>query len=417
MSKLTVFWGDKSSNKFYWQVEQHLSAHSSMALPELESHEILKADLACIADMAAKRKVELVLSCRDIHSNQVDLPGKAQRHMRKAVPYIIEEQVSEPVDQLFFALGERSADGKIPVRAVNQGYLQSILDSFESAEVKVDCVRVDLDMVESRDDEYQIVLFDNQVLAVDDKGNRWSCHVDDFGWLVQKQIEENSEEDDLPVAIPMTVLSENDELRYQFESQLPAGRFAPDYQLVDSIMASLFASNETIFTLLQGEFELKVENSPLKSMLQKLGTLAAILLVANLVYMGSQTITLKSQFSQLTKERAALWKQAFPGRKMPSSPDRTLRSFLKTAGGGNGDSSFLTMLDSISGKFKDLKQLYPTNISYNAKRNELRVDLIARDLPVLNQYRDDLKKSGFQVDMSSANQRGDGYSSRLIVRK
>lgn len=416
MSKLTIFWGDKSADKFYWQAEQSLSGLSFSAVPELDSHEILKADLACIADMADSRRVELVLSCNDIHFNKVNLPNKAQRHIRKAVPYIIEEQISEPIDSLFIAVGTRSSGDLIPVRGINKGYLDMILSTFKAAEVQLDSIRIDLDLVEECKDEYRLVLFDDLALVVDNLGNRWSCDVDDFSWLAQRQLEENSE-DELPIAIPMEIVCQSKKEQVNFENQLPAGRFAPEFQVVESVEAYLFNSNEVALNLLQGEYEPKVENSPLKSMLQKVATIAAIVFVANLIYLGSQSITLKSEYQRLGKERAALWKQAFPGRKVPSSPDKVLRSFMKSIGGGKGDSSFLLMLDSVSSKLTNLKQLYPTNISYNAQRNELRIDLVAKDLPILNQYRDALKQSGFDVDMSSANQRGDGYSSRLIVRK
>ena len=40
-----------------------------------------------------------------------------------------------------------------------------------------------------------------------------------------------------------------------------------------------------------------------------------------------------------------------------------------------------------------------------------------KDLPILNSYRDELKNAGHEVDMSSATQRGEGYSSRLIIRR
>ena len=423
MNKLTIFWNDQLSDSFYWCIDQsNIESQTSGAIHELDSHDLLKADLACLADSAQGKKVELVLSSSDIHFSQVTMPNKAQRHLRKAVPYLLEEQLSESVDDVFIAIGERLKSGDIPVRVINQEYIKQIIEQFEQAEIKLECIRVDLDLLSAPEVGYSVVLKDDLLLINEESGFQWNCELDDFSWLVQKRLSEASAEkkddsDDLPVAIPMQVISDNEDSYTLFERQLPVGVFAPQLKLVESTYEFLAASEQTPFNLLQAEFEPKVENSPLKNMLQKVASLAAIIFVAHLAYQSSQIVSLNQQKSLLGKQRTALWKQAFPGRKVPSNPDKTLRTYMNSLGGGDGESSFLSLLQSTSEKINSLQTIYPTNVSYDSSRNEIRMDLIAIDLPVLNQYRDDLKQSGHQVEMSSATQRGEGYSSRLIIRK
>ena len=418
MNKLTIFWSDRSAAHFYWCIDtSRSSVEANSAIPMLESHRILKADLACMADLAQSCSVEVVVAGNDIHYNQVTLPNKAQRHLRKAVPFLLEEQLADSVDDMFIAVGSRQSDGSIPVRGIALDHLQQIVDAFSEAEIKLNSVRTDLDLVTQPEVGYEIVLFNNQALIADEKGQRWSCDVEDFSWLVQKQLAEQEDEEEMPIAMPLVVTCNEEDDYKIFEQQLPAGRFAPSPNIVDSIEESLSKSDEPVLSLLQGEFEPKAESSPLKAMLLKVASIAAIVLTAHLIYQGSQWVALDSQKTLLGKERAALWKQAFPGRKVPSNPDKALRSFMRTLSGAKGEGGFLSLLQSTSSLIKDLEQLYPTNISYNSSRNELRMDLIAKDLPILNNYRDELKKAGHQVDMSSATQRGEGYSSRLIIRR
>jgi|GEM_PF-1846620 len=426
MNKLTIFWNEKYNDSFYWLLDKNNSIQSESTVQhDLEQNEILKADLACLADTASGKRVELVLSNTDIHFGQVNLPNKAQRHLRKAVPYLLEEQLADNIDSVFIAIGERLNSGETPVRVIQREYLQQILQAFKQAEIKLDSVRVDLDLLESPEEGYLLTLKDEQLLTSESDGARWSCDKDDFAWLVQKKISQSqnsqkesdsqASDEDLAVAQLMQVIVDSDESYQWFENQLPAGIFAPRSQVVESIPQYLAQSHQPEFNLLQAEFEPKIENSPLKKMLKKLATLAAIILVAHIFYQGSQLFTLDNKLTLLTQERNALRKQGFPNRKRVT--EKTLSIHMKTVGGGSGESSFLAMLQSTSEKVKDLQSLYPTNISYDSARNELRMDLIAKDLPTLNQYRDDLKQSGHQVDMSSATQRGEGYSSRLIIRK
>ncbi|WP_444996882.1 type II secretion system protein GspL [Aliikangiella sp. IMCC44359] len=420
MGKLTIFWGVKAENSFFWCLDdQNINELSSISTPQLESQEILKADLACMAEIARSRQVELVLSCNDVHFNEVDLPNKAQRHLRKAVPFLIEEHLAEPVDNIFIAIGDRLKTGKIPVRGVALEYIQQITEQFIQAEIKLDSVHVDLDMIRQPEEGFNIVLSNGDVLVTDAEGQRWYCSPDDFSWLSQRVVAEQDSEDDdgLPIATPMTVFCDNQDDYANFEKQLPVGLFAPQVEFVESIEEHISANNQSKFNLLQGEFEPKVESSPLKNMLFKVASIIGVVLAVHLLYQGSQWFWLSSQSEALKQQRIVLWKQAFPGRKTPSNPDKSLRSFMKTIGSGQGEASFLSLLSSSAGLMKDLSQIYPTNISYNSSRNELRMDLFAKDLPVLNKYRDDLKVAGHQVEMSSATQRGDGYSSRLTVKR
>ena len=107
MAKLILFWGEKGEELFSWRLsgsQKNDSAESSEHLLEnyqLESKEILKADLACMADMAQSNSVILVLSSIDVATAQVEVPKKAQRLLRKAVPYILEDEIAASVDDLF----------------------------------------------------------------------------------------------------------------------------------------------------------------------------------------------------------------------------------------------------------------------------------------------------------------------------
>ena len=123
MNKLTIFWGDKNAQSFRWYIENSKNTEqTSKAIHDLESKEILKADLNVLADMAEGASVRLVISSNDVHINQVDMPNKAQRHLRKAVPFLLEEQLAESVDDVFIAIGERLKIQKTPVRAISSKY-------------------------------------------------------------------------------------------------------------------------------------------------------------------------------------------------------------------------------------------------------------------------------------------------------
>ena len=138
MNELTLFWGSKDDPTFSWKLANDVtSSTSQVALHQLESEQILKADLSCIADMAVDAKVRLVLSNSDIVCANLQVPNKAQKLLRKAIPYMMEDDIATPVDQLFFALADKPIDSRLTVRAIDRYYLESILNMFNTAEIKL----------------------------------------------------------------------------------------------------------------------------------------------------------------------------------------------------------------------------------------------------------------------------------------
>ncbi len=419
MAKLILFWGEKNNPSFTWR----LSANQGDGSPQtpahynyqLESKEILKADLACIADMAQSNSVTLVLSSIDIATAQVEVPNKAQRLLRKAVPYMLEDEIATSVDDLFFAFAERNKNNQLPVRGIERVYLESLLEQFKLAEIRLSEIVVDIDLLSSPEEGITLLMTESQCLTVDDKSVRWHCHPDDFTWLIQKQISDDDLEDELPVAIPLNIYSEQP--TDEFVHQLPVGRFAPQHHQVSDVFEFMLEQERKGINLLQAEYEPKKESSRLTDFLIKVASIAGFVLLTHLIYQGSNIYTLSEKKQQLDAQKITLYKQAFPGTKKIRNPEKSMRTYIKNIGSSSGSGDFLSLLISSSELLTDLSKIYPTNINYENTRSELRLDVIASDLVILDNYAEALKASGHQVEKSSETKRGDGYSSRLIIRK
>jgi len=421
MTKLVLFWGEKDDQLFHWRLthsQKNDPSKTSDLLAQnyqLESKEILKADLACLADMAQTSSVTLVLSSIDIATAQVEVPNKAQRLLRKAIPYMLEDEFATSVDDLFFAFSERNANNLLPVRAIERNYLESLLELFRSAEINLSEIVVDIDLLSPPQEGIKLTVSDSQCLVVDDKNERWHCHPDDFSWLIQKQISLDDTDEALPVAISMDIYSEQPSDK--FIHRLPVGRFAPEHHQQDDLLEFMITQEQKSINLLQAEYEPKKENAKLTSFLLKVASIAGFVLITHLVYQGINIYSLSKQKQQLDTQKITLYKQAFPGTKRIRNPEKSMRTYIKGLGSSSGDGDFLSLLTSSSEMLTDLSKIYPTNINYDNTRSELRLDVIASDLVILDQYALALTASGHQVEKSSETKRGDGYSSRLIIRK
>jgi len=426
MAKLILFWGEKEDLTFTWRLDSQQAndanrqtnstdQESVMQGYQLQSDEILKSDLVCLADMAETHSVSLILSCKDVMSTQVEVPNKAQRLLRKAVPYMLEDEVINPVDELFFAFADKSKDALLPIRVIERQYLQQLIDMFNQSEIKLSEILVDLDLIALPEEGMKVLVSESQCLTVGADNKRWHCHPDDFSWLIQKQINSDDVDEDLPVAIPLDIYSQ--EATDRFEHQLPVGRFATQSIQLDDPFDFLIKQGGKTVNLLQAEFEPKKENSEITQFLFKVASIIGFVLVTHLIYQGVNIYSLSEQKSQLIAQQTTLYKQAFPRVKKVRNPFNEMRAKVKLLGGSTSGGDFLSLLSSSSQHLTDLTKIYPTNISFDQSRNELRMDVIASDLVTLDQFADALKKTGHQVEKSSETQRGDGYSSRLTIKK
>jgi general secretion pathway protein L len=414
MNELTLFWGYKEEATFRWKFTQNdKQAHGQPAIHHLESEEILKQDLSCVADMAKGCKVSLIVSNSDIVCANLKVPNKANKLLRKAVPYMMEDDIATPVDQLFFALADKTKDSMLAVRAIDRYYLESILNTFKAAEIKLHKLLVDSDLVDKPNEGYRVFIEQQNCLIIDQDNNRWHCYKDDFSWLIQKQISQVASEDDMPVALPLEIISQQP--TDEFEHQLPVGRFAVESKQVEDYYQQLLSESGEALNLLQAEYEPKKESSKNKFFSVKVATMVGVVLGFFLLYQAINVYVLSDTKEKLNEQKLALLKQAFPRKKKPTEKD--LRIYMKSLGNNSGQGGFLSLLNSTSESLTDLDKIYPTNISYDHARNELRMDVIAADLVVLDQYADTLRKKGHKVDKSSETQRGEGYSSRLTISR
>lgn len=443
MTDLLIFWGDSEQVTLTWKIDNSNSVDLSgvdsssdekfNASYHLESEEILKADLSCLADMAQSKKVSLVLPSQDIVSAELEIPNRNPKLMRKAIPFMMEDEVATSVDSLFYAYKDLGKNKPVSVRGIERDYLESLISQFESAEIKLEQVLLEQDLILVPEEGFSILLEETNCSVVTHKGQVWNCYPEDFSWLIQKCLveydENNSDSPDeqssenLAIAISLNIYSSltGTKTESEFLRQLPVGRFAVKSHAIKSkqdLLTETFSS-ASIVNLRQDEYEPKKEKSELGLFLFKLGSVAATLFVAFILFQSIKIYTLSEQKAQLDTRKMTLYKQAFPNRKKPSTPARAvknMRDYMKSIGSSSESSGFLKILESSSQSLTDLSKVYPTNISYDITRNELRFDLIASSLVELDKFADALKSSGHQVERSSETQRGDGFSSRLTIR-
>ncbi len=387
-----LFWGVWSQDQQQW----------------LEQGELLAVDLVSLAERSAKCDTIAIAPIGQVAYRRVTTPAKQLKQIQRAVPYMLEDQIANPVDQLHFAYGKRNKQGEIDVFWVTHEIMQQWQEWFEQAEVTVDAVVAMQSLLKGADDTTEIVLDETMALVNSLDGSLWSCQRDLLPELWKLNQAEGDESLDTVRVFHVGEL----ENYWQSQEQVIAQPLTAQ-ELLETL--ALGYSRETV-NLLQQQYTPKRESNIPWKKYRSLAYLMGATLVVYLGYQGSRYYALSEELAVLEQQGNPLFTKVFSRRPRPGSLLGQTERLMKRSGGEAEQGEFLNLLNKTTVHIQSVNVIKPTSITFDGRRSELRLDVLAPDYESLNQFKAQLTKSGLQVDMSSASAQGDKYSTRLSIR-
>src|SRR5579883_1813183 len=92
--------------------------------------------LSLAAAVARNARVVVLAPATQILLAAPELPPGGGAKLARAVPFALEEQLTEDVDTLSFAIGRRRADGRTAVAVVARAILEGWVDELEAAGIE-----------------------------------------------------------------------------------------------------------------------------------------------------------------------------------------------------------------------------------------------------------------------------------------
>lgn len=104
--------------------------------------------LALAAARSPGRRVCVLISGADVLLAEPDVPVRAGAKLQQLVPYALEEQLAEDIEELHFALGKRSGESsRVPVAVVAKALLDQWLTDLRGAGIEPDAVYADSELL------------------------------------------------------------------------------------------------------------------------------------------------------------------------------------------------------------------------------------------------------------------------------
>ncbi|REL28460.1 type II secretion system protein GspL [Thalassotalea euphylliae] len=362
--------------------------------------------LTSISDKARQRQVVAIAPGSDVLLKALTVPAKSTKAMRQAVPYMLEDELAQDVDELFFAFADKvhsDSEHNCHVAIIERQLMHAWLTQLNSAGIKCRVMIPETLLMPLEGDKWSVIAHHGQLVIR--QGVWQGATLDERQWQFMAQHWQQM--DPVPSfvhyspipALPVTIECQ------EAPAELPLALFA--------------AQSQRDINLLQGEFAVKTERSPAVKYWAMAASLAVVALLLQLGVKGSQWYQLNQTTAQLEQEIIDTYKQAFPNTKRVriATIKSQLRRKVAEVSGGGAEASFLPMLAKLESAFKQVPELQTSALRYDGKRNELRLQAEASTYQAFDKFKNALEKSRLAVTQGAQNNQGNRVTGSFSIKE
>ncbi len=381
-----------------------------------------RGPLSLAAAVARSARVVALAPATQILLAEPELPPGSGVKLARAVPFALEEQLTEDIDQLCFALGRRHPGGRTPVAVVSRSVLQGWISELNSAGIDPVAMYADMSLVPENPGQ-TVLWLEKARLAVRRPGQLpFAVELTPVSeaLVVAGVIADPLEEASTPRTLENAVLyvTREDWAKVQREFEGLSDQFESlKVQLLGDgplpWLARTLAATDAV-NLLQGEFTRSTDYSARWHQWRAPALLAVGLLVAHVAAEALQIHQANHETAALDKEIALLFSQSMPAEKM-QDPRRQMQSRLdRIRRSGPGPEYFLRTLQALSGAVSSTPKTNIDALSYREQSLDMKVT--APSLAALSQLSQMVGKQGLTAEIQSSTPVGSGVEAHMQVR-
>jgi general secretion pathway protein L len=386
-----------------------------------------RGPLTLAAAVARSAKVIVLAPATQILLAEPELPPGSGLKLARAVPFALEEQLTEDVDQLVFALGKRRESGGTPVAVVSRSVLQGWLAQLREAEIEPVALYADMALLPQNPGQ-TVLWVEGARLAVRRPGKLpFSVELTPLteALIVAGVIADPLAAGGLAAALEAPVLesailyvTRDDWAAIQDEMDGLVDRFASiKIQLLTDgplpWLARDLAATDAV-NLLQGEFARTTDYGARWRRWRTAAALAAGLFVLHLTAQAIQLRQAHHDTAALDTQIAEVYATAMPSEPM-QDPRRQMQTRLeRIRRGGPGPQQFLRTLQTLGGALAATPKTDIDALSY--REDSLDMKVTAPSLAALSQLSQLVGKQGLTAEIQSSTPVAAGVEAHLQVR-
>ena len=366
---------------------------------QTENQGTLEEVLAELASRVGGARIIALAPSEHITLTQVSLPVRQTSRLLQAIPFALEDQLADDVDDLHFAIGSKLSDGTTPVAVVAKEKMQGWLSAFEEVGLQLDLMLPDVLALPWQADHTTLCIDQNNRCLVRDAAMR--------GYA-------------LPSALLAGVMPARDDLHINLLKHVAAAPLPPGYTISRSVsfenvldVLNQYSTAQRI-NLLQGAFApRRATEKWLKAAIWPAALAASWVLVGSIA-LAVNNQQMRTEYNALQDRAMAEFSQAFPEITRIVDMRVQAEQQLARLRSGGADDGFLKLLSQSSPALKNVSALKVEGLQF--RDGALFISLTGSDLQALETLRAEFSKiASLKLDVLSAQAGTEGVQIRLKV--
>jgi len=379
--------------------------------------------LSELTEKAQHRLVKVFVPACDVLLKRLTVPTKSQRAMRSAVPYMLEDELAQDVEQLFFAyadIANDSDDHNCFVAITEKKQMLQWQAWLADADIQTKTIQPETLAMPYVDEQWSAIALQpslSQSQIVVRQGEWQGFTLDSEAWqFTLQQVVAKSQDDSTQEQRVLTInaysdLPSLDKISNQDGISLVKAQ--------EELPLALFAQHchHSKFNLLQGEFKVQERRSKNVNNWLWAAGIAACALLLNVGYKSAQLWQLSAQQEQVEAQIIAHYKKAFPNAKRVriGTIKSQLNRKIAQLGGSSDQTGFLTMLSKVQPAFATVPELKPESLKFDGKRQELRLQAVADDYQHFERFKSALNAANLAVKQGAQNNQGEQVTGSFSI--
>ena len=356
------------------------------AVANPSTHAVLeegRGSLAQAAEVAHGRRVVALVPSDEVLLTEVTVPSRNPSKVRIAVPNLLEEALSDDIDDLHYAIGAHHEGDVYPVVVMSKQRIEYYQHVLGDAGIRIEKLMPSVLALPYADKHWSVLQEGDEVVVRESEYIGFSCAPDNLK-LFFKQALQGLNDADMPVVHTFQdVVDIPVELGVEVDQQEAVSLMHVFAEGIEQGLA---------INLLQGEYQPLRKENPAWNKWRRTAVLTGLLAVLWLGMTFQAAYQLKMENERLSAGIHQIYSQAFPGSRVfnPRAQMKQKLAALKGASSTTGG-DFLSALSKVASTVKGSADTVIKGLSF--RKGMLDVDVQVKDLKSLETLRGTLSGS------------------------
>ncbi len=361
-------------------------------------------------------EVVALVPARETLRTTAEVPSKQYRQIIQAVPYVVEEQLAEDVEDCFFALGGRTPSGAIEVVVVSHANMEGWQAQLAEMDLSTATMLPASELVPWTGGVDALIDGDRSTLRW---GEGAALETDTTNLAVMIgliPVEQRAhiniyttEADQALITLQLSELNaseENPPEVHQLDASAREWRF-------HNFLKNNNHNNLNPVNLLQGEYKTEVKKRGPVSVWRSVAVLAICGVLLHLGSLVGQGMYMTQQAEAYRDAYRTLYSEVFPSDRNVRDYRRRWNSHLgKSSGEGN---DFIALFAQAS-QGLEAAGLTLNNVNFNESRGDLILQVVGQRSEVLVEYAQALSSQGLNAEIGTISQDGSAVRGSIKVK-